>query len=139
MLSLGAEYFFNQAGVSDPVVYPWLIYQSQFLPFYVGKHYGGLIATSQGLPFGLTNMGLTLVNLGNFSDMSFVSRLLWNMRILSYLQVEAYTAYHYGTKGGEFRFGLDLPPLPLGPGQFTPPIFIPAPQWELGAGVRVNL
>ncbi|MHB8874718.1 MAG: hypothetical protein ACYC8T_13600 [Myxococcaceae bacterium] len=138
-LTVGAEYFYNPVGVSSRALYPWLIFQNQFVPFYVGQHYVAVYALAAGLPGNLTNVTLSLSNVGNLSDRSFLSRADAFIRVLSFLSVELFAAGHYGATGGEFKFALDLPQInipgsaPIGPIQVPPPIF------ELGAGLRVSL
>ena len=138
-LTVGVEYFYNPVGASSRAFYPWLIFQNQYQPFYVGQHYAALYALASGLPGNLTNLTLSLANIGNLTDKSFVSRLDAFVLLLSYLSVELYTAVHYGDKGGELRFALDLPPVPVAPNVTTPAISLPAPVFELGAGLRVSL
>lgn len=137
-LTLGVEYFYNPVGYSNPALYPWVMANGQYVPFYTGQHYAGLYALAAGLP-DLPFATLVFSTLGNVSDLSFVSRLDFIVLVMSYLQVEAYGAVHYGTKGGELRFGLDLPPVEIAPGTSTPPIFVPAPIFDLGLGLRVSL
>ncbi|MFN7134097.1 MAG: hypothetical protein ACK4N5_18610 [Myxococcales bacterium] len=79
----------------------------------------------------------TLSNLGNLSDRSFITRLDYSVQILTYLRLEAFGAVHYGTRGGEFRFGTHIPAQVAGSG--SAPIIIPAPTFELGVGLRVNI
>lgn len=57
--------------------------------------------------------------------------------MLTYLRLKASGAVHYGTQGGEFRFGTNIPAQSAGSG--TEPIVIPAPTFELGVGIRVNI
>jgi hypothetical protein len=141
-VTFGAEYFYNPVGVDDAKLYPFLLLSNQFQPFYAAQHYAAFYAIAFGLPGGLNNVGLTLSNLGNLTDMSFVSRLDCFFPVHAYLNVELYGAVNYGNKGGVFRFGLDLPfsesqigntTIIVGPGR------LPAPVFELGAGLRVNL
>lgn len=134
----GAEYFFNPAGADTPLLYPWLLFRGQFQPFYAGRHYLGAYLLAAGLPGGLDDVGITVSNLGNLTDLSFVSRLDLFARALTYLSVEAYAAVHYGRRGGELRFGLDLPSLELA-GVPIPAVFVPAPVFEAGVGLRVSL
>ena len=138
-LTLGVEYFYNPMGVDTRALYPWLLYQNQFQPFYLGQHYAAVYALAAGLPGDLTNVTLSFVTIGNLTDRSFLSRLDAFIRVLSYLSVEAYGSAHYGERGGEFRFALDVPALNLGPGLSSAAIHVPAPMFEIGAGLRVSL
>lgn len=136
--TVGVEYFFNPAGTEDPALYPWLIFQNQFQPFYAGRHYAAVYAIAMALPGSLEDVGVSVSNLGNLSDLSFVSRVDTFIRVLSYLNVEFYGAVHYGRRGGEFRFALDLPPLEV-MGQSVPPLAVPPPSFEMGVGLRISL
>jgi hypothetical protein len=138
-LTVGAEYFYNPVGTSTPRLYPWLMLQNQFQPFYVGQHYLAVYALAPQLPGELRHVGVSLSNLGNLSDSSFITRLDVFFRVLSYLSIEAFGATHYGHRGGEFRFAFELPEISFAPGQSTPPISVPAPLFELGLGLRVSL
>jgi hypothetical protein len=136
--TLGAEYFYNQLGSASASVYPWLIFQGSFQPFYLGKHYGSIYATTNIPGRYKDRTSLVLSNIGNFSDLSFITRLDFSVRVLQYLNLEAYTAAHYGNRGGEFRFSVDLPSYQIGD-QTTPPIFVPAPTFEFGVGARISI
>ena len=48
----------------------------------------------------------TLSTLGNLSDRSFITRLDYSLQLLTHLRFEAFVAVHYGTREGEFRFGV---------------------------------
>lgn len=104
--TVGAEYFWNQNGYGDAHVYPVLAFTGSFTPFYVGRHYAGAW-------FYLPKPGswnlhtFTFSVLGNLSDVSFVGRIDWSVTLLTYLTLEAWLAGHAGTRGGEFRFGID--------------------------------
>lgn len=104
--TVGAEYFWNQNGYGDAHVYPVLAFTGSFTPFYVGRHYAGAW-------FYLPKPGswnlhtFTFSVLGNLSDVSFVGRIDWSVTLLTYLTLETWLAGHAGTRGGEFRFGID--------------------------------
>ena len=83
-------------------------------------------------------MTFSLTNLGNLSDKSFITRVDFTIRVLSYLQVEAYADTHYGARGGELRLGFDTPAGTLG-GQPIPAISLPAPTFDLGVGLRMSI
>lgn len=135
--TVGVEYFYNSTGYPTAIAYPYLLTKNQFQPFYLGQHYGALYAVLAG-PGSWDRTTFIVSNLGNLSDRSFISRLDVTHRALSYLTVEAYGAVHYGQKGGEFRFGLDIPPLTVD-GQSFPGLQLPAPTLEFGMGLRINL
>lgn len=133
VLTIGAEYFFNSVGYDDKALYPYLIHANAFTPFYAGKHYAGIYAMLN-TPASYHNLNVILSNVGNLSDRSFVARLDVSIIILTHLRLEGYTAWHYGHKGGEFRFGLDVPAT-----QTTPAIDVATPLCEFGVGLRVNI
>lgn len=136
--TVGVEYFYNPVGANTPVLYPWLLLNNAFNPFYAGQHYGGafvLFPTVAGLQW----LTFNVTNLVNFSDLSGTARFDAFIRVLTYLQFEAFVAANYGTRGGEFRFALDLPSFPLGDGTFTQPITVNAPVASCGVGLRISI
>jgi len=157
-LTVGAEYFWNENGYSDPRVYPVLLFTSSFTPFYLGQHYGALYL-SLPRPGSWNLHTFTLSVLANLSDRSAVGRLDWSMTLLTWLTLEAYLAGHAGARGGEFRFGLDVVDsyrvrLPQGscasiggtftgtaadPSCSTPPIRFAAPVVDAGVALRMAL
>jgi hypothetical protein len=152
-VSVGAEYFYNDGGYSDPRVYPTLLAAAvtgslqtvqaggvsfpnpffgepnPFTPFYLGRHYGGVFV-SLPYPGSWNNTTFTVSVLGNLSDRSYVARLDHSVLALTYLRVETYVAGHFGSRAGEFRLGLDLPAL----GVHSPPQVLDA-----GVAIRVSL
>ena len=136
-LVLSGEYFFNSGGYTDPRIYPYLLLTGNYQPFYTGKNYASLGASIVG-PGNWENVTFSLTNLGNLSDKSFITRVDFTIRVLSYLQVEAYADTHYGTRGGELRLGFDTPAGTVG-GQPIPAISLPAPTFDLGVGLRMSI
>ena len=142
-VTLGAEYFYNDAGYTDKAVYPYLLVGLQdptaFQPFYLGKHYGGLYL-SLPKPGRWNDTNLTLSVLGNLSDRSFVARLDHSVLVLTYLSVETYVAGHFGPKGSEFRFALPASVAAFaatqGGGESIP---TGAPLVDVGIALRVKL
>jgi len=108
-LNLGTEYFYNGAGYDDTDLYPFLIFTGDFTPLYLGRHYAAVYASAIG-PGSWNDTTLIASVLGNLNDGSFLSRFDWRVRILTYLDFNAFVAWHFGSEG-EFHFGLDLPPL----------------------------
>jgi hypothetical protein len=104
----------------------------------VGKHYGAIYATFTSPMLLGENTSLVLSNLANLSDQSLITRLDYLTRVLTYLYVEAFVDVHYGSKGGEFRFGIDIPAQQIGD-QTIPPIYVPYPTFDLGVGVRIKI
>lgn len=134
---VGAEYFYNSTGYTSSLGYPYLISQNAFQPLYLGKHYGAAYLLLDR-PGSLEYTSFSLFNITNFSDRSYISRLNMTHRALSYLIVEAYGAVHYGRKGGEFRLGFSVPDVVVN-GQPIQGFTVPAPTFELGAGLRISL
>jgi len=154
--TIGAEYFWNQNGYSDPHLYLPVQAAGLATPLYLGRHYAGayLLLPRPG-SWDLHSFNLSV--LGNLSDKSFVGRLDWSMTVLTYLTLEAYLSGHVGSVGSEFRFGLDgsvlrarvTPALEnvcrsIGGGVFAgtcalPPIRIAAPLLDAGVALRVSL
>ncbi|HTB33473.1 MAG TPA: hypothetical protein VK842_01295, partial [bacterium] len=106
--TLGAEYFYNELGVENGGLYPVLVLQGRYVPFYAGKHYAALYLTAEGPDSG-KHTSYTLNNLVSLSDGSAESRLDFSWELLEHLTFGAYAAGHYGTRGGEFNFALDVP------------------------------
>ncbi len=134
--TIGVEYFYNGLGYSDPKAYPALIFFGAYRPFYTGRHYAAIYLTAEG-PDEDRRTNYTVSVLGNLSDASFVGRLDFSWRVLTYLTFEAFAAGHFGTKGGEFRFALNAPAVNY-KGTAVGPIDIPAPTLDLGLGLRVS-
>jgi hypothetical protein len=137
-LTLGAEYFYNSLGYDDPSIYPYLLLSGVYQPFYVGKHYGSIYGSFIG-PSAWNYSSFTLSTLGNLSDRSFITRLDYSVKVLTFLQVEAYGAVHYGEKTGEFRAGYEsLQPISAG-GRVHPPFSLPPQLIDLGVSLRINI
>jgi hypothetical protein len=109
---IGAEYFYNQPGISDPNLYPGLLFNTSLTPmlnfFYIGRHYAALFL-SLPAPYSWNYTTFTLSTLANLSDLSAVSRIDYSVTLLTHLTLEAFLGVHYGTRGGEFRAGFDIP------------------------------
>jgi len=142
-VTLGAEYFYNANGYDDAKIYPFLLLQqftagaAAFNPFYLGRHYTGAFLFIPR-PGRWNDTTITLSTLGNLSDRSFVSRLDWQVGLLTYLGLEIYGQVHYGNREGELRFGLDLPPFQIG-GETTPAIHLAPPAFALGVNLRLKI
>jgi hypothetical protein len=135
--TVGVEYFYNSTGYPTSLAYPYLLFQGQFQPFYLGRHYASVYALLAG-PGSWDDTNFILSNLGNLSDRSFTTRLDVTHRALRYLSVEAFVAVNYGQKGGEFRFALDLPATRMGQ-QVMPPIVVAPPTVQAGLGLRIDI
>ena len=98
-MTLGAEYFYNGAGYSHASIYPGLILNGLYQPFYTGKDY---LAVDASLSDPTAKTTYTLSNIGNMTDGTYIVRFDFNVIALSYLTVEAFADYHYGNKGANF-------------------------------------
>ncbi len=135
-MTLGAEYFYNPAGYTDKAIYPWLVFQGSFAPFYVARDYAAAYVFFT-VPGTNGNQTLTLSNLANVSDRTAVGRVDWTILALTHLRIEAFAAGRYGAPGGEFRFALDLAPQVIN-GIPIPALHVPPPLAEAGAALRVS-
>jgi len=134
-LTLGAEYFYNSLGYADPAIYPWLIVNQQYDPFYVGRNQAGLYLLLPK-PFEWYDTTFILSTLANLTDRTFISRIDYSVLLLTYLRLEAYASFHYGAPGGAFRFAIDVPAFPP---YLTEPVNIPPPIADFGVALRVSL
>lgn len=98
-LYIGVEYAYNGLGYEDATLYPWLIANGAFVPFYTGMHYGAVYAALPS-PGRWDDVSFILSQLANLSDESCILRLDTQIRILSYLSLNLYAAVHYGGRGG---------------------------------------
>lgn len=131
-LYIGAEYFYNDTGYDDAELYPWLVFNEAFTPFYVGRHYAGVYAYLPG-PGRWDDHNFTFSTLGNLSDKSFTSRVDYSVRALTFLSINAYVGAHYGNVG-ELRLGLEAPPV-LG---FTEEATVISPPLvDVGLGAQI--
>ena len=133
--TVGAEYFYNSGGYTDPALYSALLLGGLLSPFYMGQHYAALYATVIG-PGSWDKTAFLLFNLANLSDRSFVSRLNFSVQVMTYLTVEAYGAVHYGNPNGVFRLGMQVDPIPV---LLPEGLNLPAALWDVGMGLRVSL
>lgn len=133
--TVGAEYFYNSAGETDPAVYPPMLLTGLLNPFYMGRHYAALYATLLG-PGTWDKVAFLLFNLADLSDRSFVTRLNFTVQVMTYLTVEAYAAVHYGNPNGAFRLQMQVDPVPL---LLPQGLSLPAALWDTGVGLRVSL
>lgn len=136
-ITLGAEYFYNRASFTA-AQYPNLIFQGAYQPFYLGRNYLAVSATFLDTTAKTT---WVLTNIGNLTDVSFITRVDFLVTVLSYLQVESFVAVDYGHLGGEFRFGFDILDLPVNTsaGQVPVHVVVHAPILQLGLGLRLAL
>ena len=118
-LILGAEYFYNDLGYADSSYYLLMLLQNDFTPFYVGRHYASAYLVLMQ-PGNWNDTNFTLSAISNLSDNSWLTRLDYRVRVLTYLDLAAFAALHLGDQG-EMRFGLDLGS-----------VVVPAPWLDIG-------
>ena len=117
--------------------------------FYIGRHYAALFL-SLPAPYSWNYTNFTLSTLANLSDMSFVSRVDYSVTLLTHLTLEAFVGVHYGTRGGEFRAGFDIPGQIVNTSAAVPPDpmamcgFLPAQNFspillDLGVALRMKI
>jgi hypothetical protein len=137
-VTVGAEGFWNRNGYDSARIYPWLLVQNDFTPFYVGRWYAGAYVFLPA-PGSWDRTTFTASALANLSDGSLLARLDVAQVVLTYLRFEAFVAGHAGSEGGELRLGLDIGPQDLGGGVTTPRIRVGAPLVDVGVALRVAL
>lgn len=111
-LTLGAEYFYNDAGYAGAALYPALLLGGGFQPFYLGRHYVAAYAYLPS-PGQWDEHTFNLAWIGNLSDETHTLRFDWRGTLHRKLSANAYVGTSWGPEGGEFRFALDVPPLPI--------------------------
>jgi hypothetical protein len=136
-VTLGAELFYNPSGYADASIYPLAAATGQLVPFYAGRLYAGAYVLLPK-PGSWNNTTINLATLGNLSDRSFISRLDWQVLVLTYLQVQLFGAVHYGNRGGEFRFAVETSPFVQG-GMPISGIQVAAPVFEAGLALKLAL
>ncbi len=134
-LTVGAEYFYNSLGYSDPAIYPWLIFNQQYDPSYVGRNQVGLYVLVPK-PWNWNDTTFIFSTLANLTDRTFISRVDYSVLLLTYLRLEAYAAVHYGLAGGAYRFTLDIP---ASPPYLSQAVNIPPPVADFGVALRISL
>ncbi|HEY6001262.1 MAG TPA: hypothetical protein VIV57_00225 [Anaeromyxobacter sp.] len=157
-VTVGAEYFFQDAGYEDPHVYPFLFFgapllqvspgppptaslvrqdPAAFTSFHLGRHYAGAFVLLPS-PGSWNDTSFTLSVLANLSDKSAVIRLDHSVLVLTYLRVETFVQGHVGAHGGEFRFAFDVPP-EIASALGAQPFGVKAPVVDVGLALRVSL
>jgi hypothetical protein len=149
---VGAEYFFNDAGYTDPDLYPVLVFSGAFRPLYTGRHYASVYALLPS-PGNWDDTSFSLATLGNLSDRSFMSRLDYSVSVLTHLRVFAFGSITWG-ESGEFTRSYRVPAisaevieLARQSGEFDVPaefddgfdgLSYPATRANIGAGLRLS-
>ncbi|MBI5509452.1 MAG: hypothetical protein HY903_11940 [Deltaproteobacteria bacterium] len=131
-VTVGAEAFYNGAGYADAELYPWLFANQRYTPLYAGRRYAALYALLMA-PGSWNDTTFILSGIGNLSDRSYLARLDYRVRVLTYLDVNLYGAYHFG-QVGELHYSYALEPLPVD--GLRNGIVIVAPRFDVGVGLR---
>lgn len=133
---VGVEYFYNGAGYDDARLYPWLLLVGEFTPFYVGRNYAGayLAVPSPG-PY--EQLSLVLTGISNLGDESHVLRADLGWLFRNNLQLNVFAVGH-GGRPGEFRLGIDIPPVTDFPG-LEDGIEIPRPVFDAGVWLSLQI
>lgn len=135
-LYISGEYFYNGNGYDGADLYPWLLFQGDFVPFYTGEHYTALSFVLPA-PGNWNDTTFVLSGLGNLSDQSFLTRLDYQVTVLTRLRLYLFANYHFG-ENGEFNFSLEIPPTPLDPA-LENGLKVPAPLVDLGVWLALDL
>ena len=134
--TIGVEYFYNQAGYSDSLIYPFLIINNLYQPFYLGKHYAAIYLNAEGPDSGKhTNYSFSVIS--NLSDSSLIGRIDFTWRFLTYMTFEVFAAGHFGKSGTEFNFAVDTPVV-FYQGKIIPAMNIPATMLDAGLALRTR-
>jgi len=138
-LTLGVEYFVNPNGVSEAALYLPLMLRGAYAPFYAARHYAGAYLLLPR-PGSFNNTTLFVSTLANLSDRSLMTRLDYQVVVLTYLRVEAYAGVHYG-RHGELRFAFDYAPdaFLLNLLDVSPALTLHSPAPLVDLGVALNM
>jgi hypothetical protein len=135
-VSVGAEAFWQERGLDDAELIPWLIAVGEYQPFSVGALYGAAYAVLP-CPGTCDDHRFVLSALANLSDETGLVRFDWRGTLLTWLSADGWTAVHAGPEGGEFRFAADIAPVPGVPG-LEEGLVLPAPRVSCGGGLAVR-
>ena len=141
VLTLGVEGFWNPVGARDDHLYAWQLLTGALAPFYLGQAYAAFFALLPA-PGSWDRWTFNLSALGNLSDRSGLVRIDAIATLHTRLRLETFVQTHFGNRGGEFRFALDVPALPPIPGVLPDGLAafsIPAPAVSLGLNLRLTL
>jgi len=140
-VELGGEYMYNQAGYASADLYPWLIANGRFTPYYVGRHYAAIFLSVPS-PGDWDGARFDLRGIGNLSDLSFRTQLDASAELLGSLDTsvslrfDLQLAVSFG-EPGEFRLPLDVPAVPGHPVLWAG-LSRPAQVFSIGGGLSLG-
>lgn len=132
---VGTEWFWNDAGYDDASIYPWLLFEGGYVPFYLGRQYGSAYVYLPS-PGEWDDASFTASWLANLSDGSHVGRFDTRVTVLTHLALNGYVSGHFGDLG-EFRYGLEIPAVP-GVEGLEDGISIAPPLVQVGLGANLE-
>ncbi len=140
--NLGVEYFYNEIGYDNADYYAFLLLKKELSPLYVGKHYAGVYLVLPD-PGPLDDTTFILTGMSNLSDGSRLARFELRRTVLSFMDVHAFVAGHFG-ENGELRYHLELPAQPNAEAMGLPAVLAegidaPAPAFEAGVGLLISM
>ncbi|HTL12336.1 MAG TPA: hypothetical protein VL588_07600 [Bdellovibrionota bacterium] len=101
---LAAEYYHNELGYASVASYPLVFAGGGYQPFHLGREYGMFMVQLPN-PGSWNHFTLSLFNLGNLSDHSFMTRADALFIVMSDLKIDVAAGVHYGAGDGEFKIG----------------------------------
>ncbi len=105
--SLTLEYYYNQEGYGNPVIYPVLLANSAFVPLNTGRQYG-MFMIYIPKPGSWNDTNISIFNVANLIDSSLITRVELMYMFTKELAMGFNTTLHYGKSDGEFRVGGQL-------------------------------
>ena len=110
-LYIGAEFFYNQMGYQNPELFTWLAATGSFRPLYLGEQYASLYLALPN-PGQLKHSSVTLSGLANLSFDSYITRLDYRVRALTFLDFFMGVTGYFG-KSSDLRFAANVDGRPL--------------------------
>ena len=101
------EYYYNSEGYSDKDLYRWVFDEYVYEPYNLSRHYG-MLMISMPQPGEWNDITFTLFNLGNFTDLTFITRPGIIITAIQDLTIDLSFGFHYGKADGEFTLGNQL-------------------------------
>jgi hypothetical protein len=133
-LILGVEYFYNDAGCTNSKLYPRLAMNGDMVPFYLGKQYASAYAVLM-YPGDWNDTTFILSYIGNLSDGTWLTRLDYRVKLLTYLELDIFAMLHLGDRG-EFCYEVEIP---AGTPFAEEGLAIPAQHLEIGLWLRLSI